>query len=713
MRKKLLFGVVASFGLTSSVFGQGPIKPCGTDEHIRRLYAENPELLAEHQLLLKNSAHTEITKSGDSTTVYIIPIVFHIIHQYGSENISDAQVYDQMRILNEDFRKLNADTTDIIPEFQAFAGDAKIEFRLATRDPLGNCTNGIEHIYSHLTNNGDDFSKLNQWNRSKYLNIWVTRQIGEAGVAGYAFYPSGAEGSSFFRDGVIILHPYIGSIGTGTPGNSRALTHEIGHWLNLSHTWGDNNDNNVGCGDDGLDDTPETQGSPTGNCNLGLNECNPGIIENVQNYMDYSYCSRMFSLDQIDRMRTAIISPTSNRDNLWTAENLDSTGADYAIGSMPSCAPKADFFPNKSNTCVGDNVTFNNYTHGMVDGDVATYSWTFQDGTPATSTATSPSVSFNTPGWKTVTLTATNANGSDTKTETSLIYVHGEWAEFTGPAVQNFDSGSDFWISQNPEENYNKFQKTFGNGRNGTNCYVLINNRDISNAIPFSDEAFYYDRLGETVDNLITPSFDLRSTTGVQISFDFSYGAGTLTTADITEQLIVYSSRDCGNTWTQRKVINFGSNPSIVTAGYVGFANFIPSNDDQWKTVSFNYTPNSTDAQTRFKFEFTASDFSNNLFIDNFNVSGTLGLEENITSLIEVSPNPVQTGSSVNVTIPSTEENLTIELVDINGSLISRVNVSATSGAQTVAIPMNVAQGIYFLNAIKGNEKTTRRVVVQ
>ncbi|MFN6085069.1 MAG: T9SS type A sorting domain-containing protein, partial [Fluviicola sp.] len=90
-----------------------------------------------------------------------------------------------------------------------------------------------------------------------------------------------------------------------------------------------------------------------------------------------------------------------------------------------------------------------------------------------------------------------------------------------------------------------------------------------------------------------------------------------------------------------------------------------------------------------------------------------LGLEENITSLIEVSPNPVQTGSSVNVTIPSTDENLTIELVDINGSLISTINVSSNSGAQTVAVPMNVAQGIYFLNAIKGNEKTTRRVVVQ
>ncbi len=708
MRKKLLFSVLASFGLAGSVYAQAPLKPCGTDEHIKRLYAENPELYAEHQLLIKNSAHLEVTKSGDSTTVYTIPIVFHIIHQYGSENISDAQVYDQMRILNEDFRKLNADTTDIIPLFQSVAGDARIELKLATLDPLGNCTNGIEHIFSHLTNNGDDFCKLNQWNRSRYLNVWVVKSIGDAGVAGYAFYPSGAEGGAFFRDGVIILHPYIGSIGTGSVNGSRALTHEIGHWLNLSHVWGDNNENNVGCGDDGYADTPETAGSPTGFCDLGLNECNPGTIENVQNYMDYSYCSNMFSNDQIDVMRIAIASVTSNRNNLWQAENLTLTGTDYVLGSQPSCAPKADFNPSRTNTCVGDNVTFNNFTHNMVSGGTATYSWTFQNGTPATSTATTPSVSFATPGWKTVTLTATNVDGSDTKTEQS-IFVHGEWAEYTGPTQQNFDSGSDFWIVQNPNNNYNKFQKVTGNGRYNTSCYMLANYRDIEDAIPFSDEALYYERLGETVDNLITPAFDLRNTTSVSVQFDYSYGAGTLTTTDITDRLLVYSSRDCGNTWTQRKTVD---NPELITAGYVGRNNFVPVNDAQWATSTFTYTTTSADAQTRFRFEFTASDFSNNLFIDNFNITGVLGVQENATSLIEVSPNPVVAGGSVNVNIPSTDEEMTLQLVDVNGASVSTIVVSASSGAQTISIPMNVSQGCYFLNAIKGNEKTTRRVVV-
>lgn len=707
MRNKFILFYL--FAISSSLSWAQEFK-CGQHTMTNKLYSEHPEILQEVNKLNKDGV--SILKDYDSTTVYRIPVVFHILHQYGSENISDAQVHDAMRIMNLDFNKLNADTASVVPSFQSLIGDANIDFRLATIDPLGNCTNGIIHHYTNLSNGGSDFAKIEQWNRQKYLNVWVVNTMAEAGTAGYTYKPESVDGNFFWSDGIVILDNFIGSIGTGTVGNSRALTHEVGHWLTLSHTWGNNNDPDISCGDDGLNDTPETAGHEFV-CPLGDDDCNTGIIENVQNYMEYSYCSNMFTKDQVYAMRLGLTNIIADRNMLITAENLAATGTNYEIGSMPACVPKADFFPNKSSVCIGDNVTFNNYTHGMIPGDVATYSWTFQDGTPSTSTSISPTVSFSSPGWKTVTLTATNAQGSNTKTESQLIYVFGEWAENTGPAVENFDSSNDFWVVQNPMNNYSKFQKTFGNGRNNTNAYVLVNNRDISNAIPFSDESFYYDRLDGVVDNLITPAFDLRNTTGIQISFDYSYGTGTLTTADISEQLIVYSSRDCGNTWTQRKTVNFGSNPSLVTAGYVGFNNFIPTNDDQWKTTSFTYTPNSTDAQTRFKFEFTASSTSNNLFIDNFNISGTLGLEDNVTSLIEVSPNPVQTGSSVNVTIPSTDENLTIELVDINGSLISTFNVSSNSGAQTVAVPMNVAQGIYFLNAIKGNEKTTRRVVVQ
>src|SRR5690606_26675939 len=142
--------------------------------------------------------------------------------------------------LNTDFRKLNADTSEIMNEFKTIAADAKIEFRLASIDPFGNCTNGIEHIYTHETSQGNDASKLNQWPRYRYLNVWVVKDM-ENGVAGYAYYPSAVSGGIYYADGIIIRHNYIGSIGTSDVFSSRALTHEIGHYLGLPHTWGNTN----------------------------------------------------------------------------------------------------------------------------------------------------------------------------------------------------------------------------------------------------------------------------------------------------------------------------------------------------------------------------------------------------------------------------------------------------------------------------------------
>ena len=212
--------------------------------------------------------------------------MFHIIHQYGTEDISDAQILDEVKILNRDYNRENADTVDVVDEFKHNIGKINITFRLATIDPWGNYTNGIDRIASLQTYVGNDGSKLNPWLRSKYLNVWVVKQMTN-GVAGYAFYPSAVDGvNGVKKDGVIILSEYIGSIGSSTVNTSRALTHEIGHYLNLPHTWGNTNDPGVSCGDDGIQDTPITKGHTT--CSLTDGDCFPNIIENVQNYMEYA-----------------------------------------------------------------------------------------------------------------------------------------------------------------------------------------------------------------------------------------------------------------------------------------------------------------------------------------------------------------------------------------------------------------------------------------
>jgi PKD repeat protein len=704
MRKQLLLGALTAFGLTLSMQVSAQQNfTCGNPEQLRKLYAANPQMEADYYKLINKYKQTIHGEKNTDTTIYRIPIVFHVIHEYGAENITDAQILDEMDILNIDYRKLNADTAAIVPAFDTLAGDARIQFVLPSIDPWGNCTNGIEHIYNHQTNKGDDYSKLHQWNRSEYLNVWVVNTIGAAGVAGYAYYPGATIGGFFFADGIIILNDYIGSIGTSAPFSSRALTHEIGHYLGLSHTWGNTNDPGVACGDDQSEDTPITKGH--NNCsNVNDATCNPGIIENVQNFMEYSYCSNMFTFDQIDWMRNTLITDIANRDNLWTDSNLTLVGA----LSAPLCAPVADFSVTKRMICAGDNVTFKNASWNAT---VDTYEWSFPGGSPATSTAANPTVTYATEGFYTATLTVTNATGSSTKTFNNVVYASPTaWTEHIGPAAEDFNSSQNFWISENPEENHAGFNHISTNGKDMTGCFKLNNYKDISSAQAFTEDYFYYDRLGNSKDYLTSPSYDLSTTTGVTVSFDYAYGTKGTTLADITEVLKVYSSRDCGKTWTLRKTID---QEELLTAGYVGNTDFAPTTNAQWKTASFTYATAATDVRTRFRFEYTASDFSSNFYFDNFNVSGTLGIEENgATATVAISPNPVSTGTEIAVEVTATTSDMSIQLVDMNGSVVSTTNVQASNGTQTVMIPMNVSKGCYFLNAIQGNTKTTHKVVV-
>jgi PKD repeat protein len=714
MRKHLLLGAFTVFGMftASQLFAQETGFRCGTAEKLRKLYEQNPQAEADHAAFLEQFKYLSLEKD-DLDTIYRIPIVFHVLHQYGSENITDAQIYNAVEILNEDFRKMNADTSDIVPVFKPIAEDARIEFRLATIDPQGNCTNGIEHIYTNTTQESDDFSKMHQWHRSRYLNVWVVESIGDEGVAGYAYYPTATTGTSFWIDGIIILSDFIGSIGTGSVGNSRALTHEIGHYFGLAHTWGSNNSNNVACGDDGIEDTPMTKGSPTGVCNLNANTCadiDPywGIdqIDNVQNFMDYSYCSRMYSADQAEYMNTVLEQSTGGRSNLWSAENIVLVGANYETDAdKPLCAPMPDFFPSKFMVCQGEDITFNNTTWRA---GATSFEWNFADGTPSTSTATNPNVTFNSPGWKTITLTATNAAGTETVTKNSVVYISPDWTEHHGPFQEDFETSTGYFITQDIGNEFSTFQRVNGVGRYSNSSMKLNNFKDVSAAEVYSDDYYYNNRLGNSVDNLISPSYNLTNTSNVTVSFDYAYGTRTTNSSEITEVLRVFSSKNCGETWSLRATIDV---EDLLTAGYVN-GDFAPSNDNQWKNYSFNYPANSTDTKTRFRIEFTTSDFSSNLYIDNFNVSGVLGIEEEGLSSISIAPNPVAAGSDVKIAVESSTQPVELVLTDINGKTISTFHVEASSAAQTVSIPMNVAKGCYLLNAIQGNSRGTHRVVV-
>ncbi len=730
MRKNLLLGALAFTGIltTGKVLAQEHFS-CGIDKQRQKLIAENPQIKEDYEKLLHRYTENRIV-NGKSTTVRIIPIVFHVVHEYGVENISDQQVQDAVRILNEDFGKKNQDTIGVVSPFDTIIGNTHLEFRLATLDPWGNCTNGIEHIYNHQTVAADSYSKLNQWDRERYLNIWVIGTMDDPDVAGFALYPTDVTGTGFWLDGVVMVHQSTGSIGTSIPYRSRALTHEVGHYLGLSHTWGNNNDPGLASNcdlDDAIGDTPNCIGLD--HCDLAANTCtestNPGnywsfdVIDNTQNYMDYSYCSAMFTNGQSDFMNNVLDQTTSGRSNLYTEENLQFTGTSSL--TPVTCIPAADFYvdvngissnvgsgANAMTACAGDPIAFKDASW---KAGVTSWSWSFPGATPSASTDQNPTVTYASPGWYNVTLTVANNAGSDTKTINNMIYIQGDWAEYTGPRMEDFNQNGNFWITHNPEGNYASFSRVTSGGKSNTACFKLNNFKDVSSAQMFTEDWYYNDRLGNSKDYLISPAIDLRSTSNITISFDYAYGTKATATADITEKLIVYSSRDCGKTWIQRQTLT-GTN--LVTAGYVGNTDFTPDNELDWKTASFTYTPNASDNKTKFKFEFIASDFSSNFYFDNFNISGTLGIEDNgLLSAISLAPNPVSSGSDLSVEVENTETGMKLVLMDLKGALVSTTDVPASSGVQTVRIPMNVAKGCYILNAVRGSAKSTHRVIVQ
>ncbi len=713
MRKQILLGLSLGFvTLSSSLFAQQN-GTCGTNAYNKEMWAKNPQLEQQHAQLSQESLE-RFRQNGKTRSSYVLPIVFHVIHNYGTENIDDALIYDLVDKLNIYYSRQNSDTSFVEPAFDTLIGNPDIEARFVTKDPFGNCTNGINHYYMHETSEADIYSKINQWNPSKYLNIWVVNTIGGSTsggtTLGFSHYPVSVLGGSFFIDGVILIDDiFKPSSGFYSP---QTLPHEIGHYLNLAHTWGDTNEPGVSCGDDGVEDTPITRGN-FGGCPLNQKVCDPLIVENTQNIMNYADCKHMFTVGQVERMQAAIEDSLANRRNLWQPSNLAFTGTD--VLTPPVCIPKADFNPSTRSVCAGSTVTYTDHTWRA---GVTTYAWTFPGGTTSNTAVANPIVTYSTPGTYDATLTVTNAAGSDTYTLTNSVTVTGAYGDFTGLHSEDFnDNTSFYWYDVNYENNHAKFQRVNTRGKGNSGCMMLNNFKDISNAVPYSDDFFYYERLGNSLDELISPSFDLRYVTSCQISFDYSFGSKTSDATLITDLLKVYTSNNCGETNSLKYTLESSpagaSQGQIITAGYVGFPEFIPANDNVWNTATFNLTTGAAFNKTRFIFEFLASDNANNLYIDNFRINGTLSVADDaLSSVVAISPNPVNAGGDVTIQFDNVQTEMSIHIVDINGAVVATETVQPSAGVQTIAIPMNVAKGCYFLNAIQGTVKSTYKVVV-
>ena len=177
MKKFLSF---ITFVTTSNIIFSQNLLHCGADEMRINTLKQNPQIakaVINRDIELENFTKNfvpSLNKNSTTSATYVIPVVFHVIHNYGAENISDAQLKDGIDIVNKTFRKLHPNTASIIANFQGIHADCDIEFRLATIDPNGNCHSGINRIASTLTSSGDHRVKnLIHWTPTKYLNVYV------------------------------------------------------------------------------------------------------------------------------------------------------------------------------------------------------------------------------------------------------------------------------------------------------------------------------------------------------------------------------------------------------------------------------------------------------------------------------------------------------------------------------------------------------------
>jgi hypothetical protein len=310
-------------------------QPCGTTEYEAYLNTKFPgfkEALDRTRIESINSSQ-RLRKASSSDTVYRIPVVFHIVWNKDEQNIHDSLVISQIKALNEAFRHLHKDTNRVRSVFKPVAGDTRIEFFLATKDPDGKPTNGINRVKTNRTDFVDfqGFAEdvktsarqgADAWDPNKYLNIWVCKFTfnGMLSTIAYAFPPTNAKfwNSSIFKSidfqGVVVNYQFVGVNNPldqlASSLHERTIVHEVGHFLGLRHVWADKR-NTCSGEDDGIFDTPNCN-SATTSCSSSKNTCNDGLGDKpdmIENYMDYSPypCTVMFTKQQADLMRFNLI----------------------------------------------------------------------------------------------------------------------------------------------------------------------------------------------------------------------------------------------------------------------------------------------------------------------------------------------------------------------------------------------------------------------
>ena len=697
---------------------------CGAVAEQERYFAEHPGAREAQQAFYQQlgalaAVQQRSTAGMLGTPDITIPVVVHVIHSGGVDNISDRQINSAIDQLNTDYQKLNADTANTLPLFQPIAASLGIQFRLAKKDPTGNCTTGITRHYAPTLVNDNQSGAVQAvsiWDRNRYLNIWVVGSIGtpQAGggiVLGYSNLP---QNSTSTRDGFVVRGDWFGNLGTSNPTRalSRTGTHEIGHYLGLYHPWGQTNTPGTGdcTGTDYVADTPPTDG--TFACDLTYAPCGP--VANVQNFMDYAACPTMFTQGQKTLMRNVL---NTVRTGLATPANLVATGTNDGYVA-PDCAPIAAFAPvpgTKTSVCINTPVTLRDYSSNFTtSGGAPTFSWSFPGGTPATATGQTVSVSYANAGFYSVTETVSNSVGSSSATATNFIRVDSPTGGETAPLTQSFEDANFPNLLAAPSLRNYETSGTTSAGGVSTNRWLR------QAALPAADGSAYlyvFNRLYPigAITTLITPNINL---TGVPNPAVLSFArAFALRTASSNDQLRISFSNDCGVSWSPPTVFDAAA---LSTQGTAPVDGYVPTASAEWQILTVAI-PAQFQGSGLFKVRLqmvNGSTQGNNFYLDNLRVTGPLATKADALARrgISVYPNPLTDETAVHLNLPAATQ-VQLRLTDLLGRTVLSLPAK-TYGAGQQTLPLQAAgralrAGVYVVRITLDGETFSSKLTVE
>ncbi|MCD6013182.1 MAG: hypothetical protein K0Q79_3044 [Flavipsychrobacter sp.] len=770
MRKNYLSILLAMTCLAGSSYAQKHV--CGTDEVYRELKSAHPEVAVYEKRLeesiknyisYKHFKGARTTATTADTNFFIIPVVVHVVHNYGSEQLSDNKIYEMIKELNTFYTAKNNLSTVIQP-FKKYIGNARIRFVLAGTDPAGNPTNGIVRHHSYLTYGYDDQAKLDQWPSESYYNIWFEEHIGRKPPSGvilaYSTFPASAVATPFY-DGVISGYNYIDD-GTTMP-------HETGHYLNLMHPW-NSSGKEVGeaCGDDGVDDTPPTKGHFS-TCPLYDTACainyfkiyptdssfllvNYPDTANTQNIMDYSNCTNMLTIGQVERMKATLESSVAFRSTLCDSINLASTGIGTLDRATKIFTPFArkDLKPrpafaamltpatgsiNKQNYmdrnyyfCFpGVDVKFVNESW---NDTVTSITWTFSNSATVTTTTQPNPVmgtasvvnKFNDPGWVTLSLKATgNGSGDTTATWNRAVFV----ADATGtPGIGYFQEFSTADTAKWPMFNYynNNLKWKIANvGYHDNQCMQYVGYDDRSLQITGNPRGDY--------DDMFSIPMDLSGYSGpCSMNFYYSGASRSASSINITDTLLIQYSVGKSNAWTTLATLAKGA---LCNVGAVADA-FVPTSKDDWELFSMNVPAAARTNYTVFRFRYkpgTSLTYDGTTYVPGWQSSGNNFYMDRVTfspypagfnnlnlanGQVAVMPNPTS-GNAYIVVKDAATGFADVSVTDITGKVVYTTSQPLNVSQTTIEIPQTAisVSGMYLVHVVTGNNVNTVKLVVQ